>query len=80
MLTLDDEREQLECNKASTYKDRRERSEPYTFAVFDDGSAAATQTHQTILALMHTHLTAPNYQSAILHACDMRGATGSAAD
>lgn len=74
------EREQLECNEGSTYIDRLRRREPYILAVFDDWSTVAMQIHKTILALMHTHLTTPNDQDTVLDACDMRGATGSAAD
>ena len=64
----------------NTYIDSRKRREPYTLAVFDDGSTAAAQIHKTILALMHTHLTTPNDQSAVLNASDMRGATDFATD
>lgn len=60
--------------------DRLKRREQYILAVFDDGSTAATQIHKTIFALMHTHLTTPDDQSAVLDACDVRGAAGSAAD
>lgn len=60
--------------------DGRKWRESYTRAVFDDRSTATTQIHETIFALMHTHLATPNDQSAVLDACDMRGATDSAAD
>lgn len=59
---------------------RLKRREPYTLAVFNDWSTAATQIHKTILALMHTHLTTPDDQGAVLDACDVSGAAGSAAD
>ena len=63
-----------------TYIDRRKRGEPYTLAVFDDRSTAASQIHKTILTLMHTHLTTPDDQCALPHAGDVRGAAGFAAD
>ena len=66
--------------EVNTYIDSRKWRKPYTLAVFDDGSTAAMQIHETIPALMHTHLTTPNDQSAVLDAGDMRGASDSAAD
>ena len=70
----------MRCNrKGNPYIDGRKRREPYTLAVFDNWSTAATQTHETVLALMHTHLTAPDDQRAVPHAGDVRRAAGSAA-
>ena len=66
--------------EVKTYIDGRKRCEPYIRAGLYDRSTAATQIHKTVLALMHTDLTTPDDQSAVLYTGDMRGATGSTAD
>lgn len=70
----------LSATKGDPYIDRRKWGKKYTLAVFDDRSTATPQIDETVFALMQTHLATPNNQSAVLDACDMCGATGSAAD